>query len=161
MKIRIANENDIDDMLRIFDYARNFMAGTGNPNQWEATYPSREILLNDIKSGGSHVVIGDDGRIHGTFMYKIGEDDTYKIIEDGEWLNNETYGVIHRIANDGQIKGMLKFVTDYCQERCSNIRIDTHHDNRVMLHLLEKLGYKRCGIIYCRDGSPRIALQKI
>lgn len=161
MKIRIANENDIDDMLRIFDYARNFMANTGNPNQWEASYPSREILLNDIKNGGSHVVTDDDDQIHGTFMYKIGEDDTYKIIEDGEWLNNETYGVIHRIANDGQIKGMLKFVTDYCQERCSNIRIDTHHDNSVMLHLLEKLGYKRCGIIYCRDGSPRIALQKI
>jgi RimJ/RimL family protein N-acetyltransferase len=41
-----------------------------------------------------------------------------------------------------------------------NIRIDTHRDNAIMQHLLEKNGFVKCGIIYVEDGSPRIAYQK-
>lgn len=160
MNIRKANENDVEDMLRIFSYARKFMAANGNPNQWEETYPSRELLLEDISSGDSYIITDDDGKIHGTFLYRIGDDPTYHIIEDGKWLNEEMYGVIHRIAQDGQLSGMLEYVINFCLDRCKNIRIDTHHDNSVMLHLLEKFGFSRCGIIYCRDGSPRIALHK-
>ena len=41
-----------------------------------------------------------------------------------------------------------------------NIRIDTHEDNRIMQHLLDKYGFAKCGCIYVEDGTPRIAYQK-
>ena len=41
-----------------------------------------------------------------------------------------------------------------------DVRIDTHRDNETMLHLIEKNGFIRCGIIIVDDGTERIAFQK-
>lgn len=38
-----------------------------------------------------------------------------------------------------------------------NVRVDTHANNTTMQRLIEKSGFKKCGIIHVRDGSPRIA----
>lgn len=37
------------------------------------------------------------------------------------------------------------------------LRADTHADNKVMQHLLEKNGFVRCGNITLADGTSRIA----
>lgn len=42
-----------------------------------------------------------------------------------------------------------------------NLRIDTHEENKVMRHLIEKSGFAECGIIRVEDGSPRIAYQYV
>ena len=42
-----------------------------------------------------------------------------------------------------------------------SLRADTHADNKIMQHLLEKNGFTRCGIIHVADGTPRIAYQKL
>ena len=44
--------------------------------------------------------------------------------------------------------------------KCPNLRIDTHQDNKVMQHVVEKHGFTRRGIIYIADGSPRIAYER-
>ena len=44
-------------------------------------------------------------------------------------------------------------------QRCGNIRVDTHRDNKVMQHILTKQGFQRCGIIYVKNGTERIAYQ--
>ena len=49
---------------------------------------------------------------------------------------------------------------DWCTARASQLRADTHADNKVMQHLLEKHGFVRCGIIYVSNGTPRIAYQR-
>ena len=41
------------------------------------------------------------------------------------------------------------------------LRADTHADNKIMQHLLEKNGFTKCGIIHVEDGTPRIAYQKM
>lgn len=41
-----------------------------------------------------------------------------------------------------------------------DIRIDTHKDNKPMLHLIRKNGFTRCGVIIVDDGTPREAFQK-
>lgn len=46
-------------------------------------------------------------------------------------------------------------------EQSDNIRVDTHKDNLVMQHILEKRGFRRCGIIYVKDGTERIAYQRL
>ena len=41
----------------------------------------------------------------------------------------------------------------------SELRADTHEDNKIMQAVLERNGFEKCGIIYIEDGSPRIAYQ--
>jgi len=157
-KIRRSTMNDLCRMLEIYEFARKQMQANGNPNQW-ITYPSKKLLEEDINSGVSYV-IESDSKVCGVFVFIIGEDPTYQVIEDGSWINAEPYGTIHRIASDGTLKGIFKTVEEYCSQLIQNIRIDTHEDNKIMQHLLEKSGFTKCGIIYTHDGSPRIAYQK-
>ena len=64
------------------------------------------------------------------------------------------------IAGDGKTKGVGSFCINWAFEKCGNMKIDTHADNKPMQNLLLKLGFKKCGIIYIADGSQRVAFQK-
>lgn len=87
---------DLDEAIRIYDFARVRMTEGGNPNQWTDGYPSRDVIAEDIESGNSYKIV-IDGRIAGVFTFIIGDDPTYEVIEGG-WLNDNPYGAIHRIA---------------------------------------------------------------
>ena len=159
MTIRQAQHTDIEQMLRIFAHAREFMASYGNDNQWGSNYPSRELILGDIESGNAFVVEDDRGEVCATFCHILGDDATYQHIE-GEWLNGNPYGTIHRIASDGSQRGVFREVLRWALQRCPNLRIDTHKNNLPMLHLIEREGFTHCGVIYCHNGTPREAFQK-
>ena len=156
MIIRHSSKNDIPKMLEIYETARAFMRSTGNMEQWINGYPSKEVLESDIDKNESYIC-EKDGEVVGTFVYNIGIDETYNKIYDGQWLNNKPYGYIHRIAGDGKTKGVGSFCINWAFEKCGNMKIDTHADNKP---ILLKLGFKKCGIIYIADGSQRVAFQK-
>lgn len=164
MNIRHATEQDFTRIMEIYEYARGFMADHGNPNQWGPTkWPPEDLIHEDIRTGHSYVC-EEDGRVVGTFYYNYGKDiePTYAIIEDGEWLENGDYGVVHRVAGDGSIKGIGTFCLNWAYEQCGHLRIDTHTDNKVMQSLLSKLGFKKCGIVYVvEDNYPRLAYEKV
>ncbi len=42
MKIRKSRQQDIDRIMEIYDFARDFMARHGNPNQWGETTGRQE-----------------------------------------------------------------------------------------------------------------------
>lgn len=146
---------DLPAILDIYARARKFMADNGNPTQWGAEYPQRELLEEDIERDGLYVIV-DGTQIRGVFMFVIGPDPTYAIIEDGAWHSDETYGTIHRIAGDGT-GGIFDACLKFCRGRCNYLRIDTHENNRIMQHVVTKAGFRRCGIIYTDNGTPRIA----
>lgn len=156
-QVRLAREEDLPRILEIYEYARAFMARTGNPNQWGKTHPPRETLEADIPAGNLYVV--EDDQIHGVFAWFTEPDPTYAYIEDGSWLSDTPYGTIHRVAADGS-GGVFGAVMAFAQERMDHIRIDTHHDNKVMQHVVMKYGFSRRGIIYLANGDPRIAYEK-
>ena len=159
MNIRPTTHADIDALLAIFAHARAQMIADGNSTQWDDGYPSREQLMSDIQRGVSYIV-EHNGHPCATFVFIIGEDPTYAYIEDGQWLDDTLlYGTIHRIASNGQERGIFPFVLNWCSAQCGNIRIDTHKDNKRMIHLIEQAHFQRCGIIYTRNNSPRIAYQ--
>ncbi|MBR2449926.1 MAG: GNAT family N-acetyltransferase [Paludibacteraceae bacterium] len=159
MTIRPTTYTDLDALMAIFAHARTQMAADGNPTQWGDGYPTREQLENDIQRGVSYV-IEHKGVPCATFVFIIGEDPTYHYIEDGQWLDDTLpYGTIHRIASNGQLRGIFRTILDWCSAQCSNIRIDTHQANARMIHLIEQAQFTRCGIIYTRDNSPRMAYQ--
>ena len=78
--IRCAKENDLPEILRIYEYARGFMARTGNPNQWTGGHPREELLRGDIAKRQLYVLETETG-LHGVFAFIIGDDPTYAVIE--------------------------------------------------------------------------------
>lgn len=158
--IRKAELNDLATIVEIYKAAREFMKENGNSTQWGDKYPEEKLLIDDISKNQLYVV-EDAGIIYGVFAFIIGEDETYKVIDKGKWLSTDTYGTIHRIASNGKVKGLFDKVVAYCFNEINHLRIDTHFDNKIMQHLIEKSGFIKCGIIYVVDGSPRIAYEKI
>lgn len=160
MKIRKADYQDLPRMQEIFAIARSEMKKNGNPNQWKDDRPPLFLIEKDFSKGVTYV-IEDEDKVIGTFSYTIGVEPTYVDIYDGKWLNDLPYGTIHRIASDTTHKGIFKYVLDFVETFGVDIRIDTHPDNKIMLHLMDKYGFTKCGIIYIDDGTSRIAFQKI
>lgn len=158
LEIRKAKMEDLDFIMGIYSRAREFMAQTGNPNQWGNSKPDREWIEHDIEVGKCHVCVAQSAII-AVFYFAIEEDPTYKVIYDGQWLSDSPYGVVHRIASAGIVKGAGEFCLKWAVSQCGNLRIDTHHDNVVMQRLLKKLGFHYCGIIYLENGDPRLAFQ--
>ena len=158
--IRKANINELNEILDIYAYARRFMAQNGNPTQWGNTTPEEELLIENINDGLLYVV-DEDGCLQGVFYFNLANDPTYEIIKNGSWLNDEPYGVIHRIASAGKKGGILKTCIEFCLNKTNHIRIDTHENNTVMHHLLTKYGFSKRGIIFLQNGSERIAYEYI
>lgn len=150
----------MDAIMDVYAAAKEFMKATGNANQWSGTYPEKELIESNMADGSFYVCETDGGRIAGTFYFKVERDPTYTVIEGGEWLNDEPYGVVHRIASNGIRKGVADLCLQWCFDHHGNIRIDTHRENRVMQNILKKNGYTRCGIIYLGNGDERIAFHK-
>ena len=159
MIIREARIEDIERILEIYDIAKAFMRQTGNPNQWNSSYPDLKLLKGDIDKK-QLFVMEEDSIIHSVFAFIIGDDPTYRDIE-GAWLDDSTYGTIHRIASDGTVHQVFKKAVDFCSEKCAHLRADTHEDNKVMQKVILKNGFKETGIIYIADGTPRIAFEKV
>lgn len=159
-QIRNATMDDLQEILQIYAQAREFMRQSGNPHQWSGNHPKEEILRQDIAAQKLHVCVEND-QILGVFYYTQGIDPTYLQIYNGNWLNDEPYGVIHRIAVGVHGKGVAAFCFQWALEQCPQLRIDTHKDNIPMQKSLAKQGFIKCGIIYLQNGDERIAYHKV
>ena len=155
MEIRLSTIEDIKDIRQIYEHARNYMAENGNPGQWDNGYPTMEMIQQDILDGISYVIISDN-EIVGVFVFIMGIEPTYNIIEKGAWSLDKPYGCIHRIASSGKRKGLTAFCFDYCLSQIDYLRIDTHKNNKSMQAALKKYGFTECGIIHVHNGE-RIA----
>ncbi len=155
MIINQPNIDDLDKITEIYENARIFMAKSGNPNQWTDGYPSKLDAAQDINEGNLYV-IRDDNKIVGVFAFILGEEPTYKVIENGAWHYDLPYGTIHRIASSGEEKNISEIAFNYCLQRVDYLRIDTHKDNIQMQNAVKRFGFKECGTIYVRNGA-RIA----
>lgn len=158
MHIKKATVDDLSEIMTIYRIAQDYMIKSGNPNQWGHSYPSMELIEEDIKNEVCHLIC-DESQPHAVFALFNQAEPTYQYIENGKWLNDEEYITIHRIASDGKLHGIFKCAVSYCKTISKNIRIDTHKDNIIMQKQIEKNGFHKCGRIYVADGSPRIAYQ--
>ncbi len=162
MEIRKSRMNELDEIMEIYAWAREFMTQTGNPRQWGPTcWPPRELIVSDIERGKSYVC-EDQGKIAAVFYYDMGQDiePTYANIEEGAWGDPSPYGVIHRIASAKGARGAGSFCIRWAMEQSGHMRMDTHGDNKVMQHVMEKLGFTFRGIIHVvEDNDPRLAYE--
>ena len=127
IQIRPSQLSDLDRLMEIFDHARKFMASVGNGNQWINGYPQRELIAKEITDGHCYACEDEHGKIVGTFCFVPSPDPFYAIIEDGAWLNDDPYYVIHRIASDGSYKGIGDICLNWCTKQYPSLRADTHN----------------------------------
>lgn len=158
--IRPVTMEELDLVKAIYAYARQFMRENGNPTQWGDDRPPIASVLRDIENKDLYGVY-EDGKLIGVFFFKEAHDETYDVIRDGAWLNDGSYGVIHRLAAGEGAKEVLKSALEFAEPQVQNMRVDTHENNKVMQHLMEKFGYTYCGIIVTDDGTDRLAYHKV
>ena len=184
MVIRPATPADIPALRPVFEAAKGIMRADGNHDQWSAPgFPDDSLLLRDIDQGGGFVIESferwpvaaghDEGNtvmpgltghlaaphIVAYFALLPSPEPTYDYI-DGAWLTDEPYGVIHRMASYPDAHGIFAAIMVFAAERYAHLRIDTHRDNRIMRHLIEKHGFTYCGIIWLADCTPRLAYER-
>ena len=165
MYIREAKIEDFNYIKDIYKSAREFMKNNGNGTQWGDNWPTDDVILTDIKNKKSFVCVEND-EVSAVFFCEFGKVDESYIEIDGKWLSDEPYAVIHRIATNRKYRYVGEFCFNYVFEKFKHIRVDTHKNNIPMINLLNKLGFKYCGIInidkkYCLYDTERIAYEKI
>jgi len=165
MEFRKSVETDINNIMKIIRQAQAYFKEQGI-DQWQNGYPNSETISNDIEDKNSYVLLKDN-KIVATAAVSFDGESTYDSIYEGEWITNNEYAVIHRIAVDNTYKGLglsseiIKNVEQLCLTKgVHSIKIDTHEENISMQNLLKKNKFKYCGIIYLEDRGKRIAFEK-
>lgn len=149
------------EIMKVMDAAKQIMRQSGNMNQWGDGYPSEAVITADMGKDGGYV-IEDCNQIIGYFAFLKSPEPTYDRIFEGEWIDDILpYHVVHRIASYPQIHRVFCSIMDFCFAHDRNIRIDTHRDNKIMQHNIQKYGFAYCGIIHLLNGDERLAYQKI
>ena len=161
---RPAVSSDIPRIMEIIEQAKTQMAKEGR-KQWDVNYPARKHIATDIESGYGYVMcICENVIAYGAVIF--GQDPTYASI-NGEWLSNQEYVVLHRLAVADEMKrnGIATRYIGYVEELAiskgfGSFRVDTNFDNTYMLRIFEKLKFHYCGEIYFERGS-RMAYEKL
>lgn len=164
MKFRKSTDRDIQQIMFIIEQAKVGLKSQ-EIDQWQNGYPNKDSILEDIHQGDSYV-IEDDGAIIATCMISDEKDPNYAHIEDGSWLQDGSYRVVHRVATHPLYKGkniasLLLSNAETMVPAVISLRADTHEKNLSMQRLLDKNGFTYCGIVYVSDGTRRKAYEKI
>jgi RimJ/RimL family protein N-acetyltransferase len=166
MEFRKATLKDVPQIMNIIYKAQENFRIKGI-DQWQNNYPNEEIIIDDINKGYGFVLSEND-YIIGYVAISFDGEETYNKIYDGQWLSNGEYAVIHRIAINENYKGrgysykIMENVEKYCKDNgVYSIKVDTHIKNIPMQRIMERLNYIYCGKIYLKDGSERIAFEKL
>ena len=161
MRIRPARESELPRLMELFDTARAYMRRNGNTVQWVNGYPSEDLIRQDIAQDRAFVV-EEDGVVEAVFCYLAGRhvEPTYAVVYGGAWPDDAPYGVIHRLASSGKLRGVMGLCADWALSRCPVLRVDTHESNATMRSAMARLGCAERGTIILGDETPRIAFQK-
>lgn len=162
---RAARPEDLERLMELVVQAQARFRSLGI-DQWQDGYPTRPIFEADIEAHNSYV--GEyEGEVVVSGCLSLDGEPTYHTIYEGSWLNDEPYGVVHRlmVADEALRRGcaeaFMRFSLSECQRRgVHEMRIDTHAENRPMLRLLQKLGFQHCGRIVLESGADREAFQR-
>lgn len=150
MKIRKANLEDIDNIMHMYNSCVRGMIDEGI-NQWDSTYPNKQIILNDIKYSTFFVVEIKKEIVAGINIDK-NQDFTYKSIKWHDTSNS--FLVVHRLAvkkeywNKKIGKKLMLFTEELViNNKLNSIRLDTYSGNQKAMNFYSRLGYKNMGSI--------------
>ena len=169
-ELRPARGNELPQLERMLEDARERLRALGL-TQWQSGYPNLETLAADVAAQRMLVLARDDGALLAAGALCFGEDESYREI-DGSWLSDAPYATVHRLftARDTLRCGCARRWLCAAETLClshgvHSLRADTHRGNAPMRALLERGGFRLCGVIrLCSSPEPdpeRLAYQKI
>ena len=134
-------------------------------DQWQQGYPNEHTVHDDITNGYAYVLV-DQEVVVAYAAIIFGIEPAYNDIK-GQWLTNDDYVVVHRVATSNAVKGkgiatqLFSMIEDLClQHNVYSIKVDTNFDNIPMLKILDKLNYTYCGEVFF-GGANRKAYEKV
>lgn len=150
MIIRKAKYNELDQIMQVYKSCVKGMIELGI-DQWDESYPNRNIIQNDLREQNYYVAIIDQEIVAGIKIDQV-QDPTYLEID---WKDkNNNFVVVHRLCsktkvwNKGIGKKMMEFVESVALDLgCSSIRLDTYINNPKAIKFYQKIGYNQLGYI--------------
>ncbi len=166
MLLRKSTVADVMSIMTLITEAQAYFKKS-NIDQWQNGYPNDSVILNDIAKGCSYVLIKDD-QVVATTVISFEVERTYDEIHEGQWLSEQPYAVMHRVAVSSELKGLGlgRVLIDATAKMCQaqgvwSIKVDTHEDNHAMQRLLTKSDFSYCGVIFLEDGAKRLAFETL
>lgn len=163
-QIRQAKAGDLPAILQIMADAKASMRANGFC-QWADDYPAKGHIEEDLVQGVGYVLIEQGESLAYAAICFDGEP-AYECI-DGQWLSDQPYVVVHRLAISAKAKGrglgrkFLKYAEHLTRRRgVRSVKIDTGLDNAPMQHVLQQCGFTRCGTIFFQNRKL-LALEKL
>lgn len=160
---RLAKKSDVPAVMEVIEQGRARLKGL-HVDQWQEGYPNEESIMQDVAKKQGHVFV-KGGKIV-AYAAIVFEPDPYYANINGNWLSDNPYVVVHRIAvcDRHAHQGIAKFILASAEKMAQkkavpSFRIDTHHDNRYMRNLIRQCNFTLCGIVQVRDGK-RMAYEK-
>ena len=142
MQIKQAKMDDLNQIMEILRDGRNQLAEQGI-DQWQGDYPNEEHIKEDIEKGFAYLVQSQDDETVGALSIVEAPDHSYDEL-NGDWLiDTDRYVVI--------ASALFTSVIDYIKNNrkdIKTIRIDTHEDNKIMQHLIDKNGFTKVGELH-------------
>ena len=156
MMIRKAKINELDEIMNMYTSCVDGMQ-KANIDQWDSTYPNREIISEDIRNKSFYIFLINDKIIGGINIDKI-QDKTYL---DVEWKDKgNKFLVVHRLAvrqefwKKGIGNKLMIFAESLVKEkRLNSIRLDTYSSNPIAINFYLNLGYIKKGEIFLKPNK--------
>ena len=158
--------SDLSAVMEIIEDGRAFLKPQGG-GQWQDGYPKEENLRSDIEQGHLYAMLDEKGKVSAVAAFTYYEKD-YDTLYEGKWLTDLPYIVMHRIATKSSKRGegfgddLFKLFEEVAKkEGYRSLRIDTHENNVIMRHLLEKNGFIFCGRAILTPNKDRMVFEKV
>ena len=150
MIIRKAEKQDLEDIMQVYKSCVDGMIAIGI-DQWDETYPNRNIIKKDLEIGDYYVGLIDNEIVAGIKIDSV-QDPNYLSINWADKTNN--FMVVHRLCsktkvwNQGVGKKMMEFAERLAKKNnCFSIRLDTYINNPKAIAFYKRLGYNQLGNI--------------
>ncbi len=154
--VRNADRADLETVVSIFTRAIDLMQ-TQNIPQWDAIYPNRAVLSDDILHRNMYAVVDKADVILAVFVINQDSDPAYAA---GNWsYQGDRYAVLHRLCVDParQNRGIgsktLPLIEALLRDLgYVSIRLDAFSLNPYSLRMYNKAGYTKVGEVQFRKG---------
>ena len=164
---RLATINDIDEIMIAVEDARALLKEEGN-GQWQFGYPNRQDFINDINNQNLYVVLSSDTHEIASVCAITGYEEAYMHMYEGKWLTDYDYLVMHRVAvkekyrGQGYGKALFKVFIEVGKKKgIKSLRIDTHKNNSLLIHLFDLFGFVYCGKAILPPDKDRVMYEKV
>ena len=132
--------------------------------QWTDNNPNEQTLAADIAAGKGYLLCQADTPIGYVYIDLTGEP-VYRHLTEGAWGTDAPYAAVHRVAfgesarGKGASRPLFACIKALAAEHgLGVIRIDTHRDNKLMQHVLEREGFVYRGVVHY-GTAERIAYE--